>query len=1428
MKENWNKLKEMSPIEKKYMLVVLLTFLLLVIGFSYAYFQAQMNDGTSALTNVKTGTVDNLTFSLKDIDVTDDTKNDEHNSDEEHDNSDIVINANQKNFGPDSKSLGDGVELSAHLLANDDTNNANARYNLFFVIGENDFEYTTEEERPEIILEVIAPNNNPVDNIKGLKKVEGGYDITKKKHETFLITSDYDINANPESEQKWQVKVTLVNFKDKDQNDNTGKKLNAQVYITTEKMPSYALPEVKTSEVEKTYNTITFTPTVNKGTENVVKYYYGYEKAQTNDISLMSAETVRYEETTEPSYTFEGLQPNTTYTIYSYVEDESGMKSNTYQTNVTTNEYKGPIINGVTFERGLYSIKATVNAIGRDGEIATYHYYKDGELITSIASNEYTYEGLSDTSSYELKIEVEDSNHVKSTAYEKPVSTLEYVYPEVESVDVSDNTWYSVTLTTNTKESTNPIGEYSYQVEKKDGSVVQEWFVGSKTQVINDLEANQEYNVKIKLKDSIGRESKEEYVQAISTSEYNYVHIDVTPTITKDSIKLDVSATPGTGTITKYMYSKNGGENWTEFESIDSTHSYTFDSLTSDTEFPIWVKVIDSNNKESNIYKETLTTSYIEPTSQNVVLTKIDGTSIIATLNVTQGSRPFTTYYFKVNDGESYNSSSSNTYNFEMPKTGNIKVEAYAEDAKGHTTDHVITSYTNPSLGTLNVTSTYKSVSAIVEVTKGDADVESYCFKVNEGECKTPTSIEGNAITYTFDHTPDTIKDVTYNVSVYAIDKNKRESNTVSGSTTIKKYEKATVDISLEAGEANNFKVVATGHKGTGEIKGYKYSSDGSSWTEVENNTKHTFENMINTTNTLYVQIVDEYDYTNQASLTYVDPSVSLNFGTVNGTSIGVIASVTLSKLNGTNQSISKYEYSNGGSSYAQGTNNTYTFTVPVEDSPTLYAKVTDNYGRQGIGNIKYENPSIGTPTTSNPTWNSLDVSVTAKQGTANIARYYFSSNDGTSFGGAVANTTTTGTTTLTGLDPSKEYNIRAYVEDANGRRSKNSEVGTGTTADYTYPTVTITSMSVTLTSITVNVSATNGTGTIKAYRYYLDGVQKDENITPYLTDRYIFNEGITEGNTYTIKVQAVDSNGMVSAFNTNNQKEFKIEILAAKCINQQVSNCFTASNYLESTLYYHDSSSSKGAQDDSYRYEGYNYEYVNNYVCLDGTSTTTGTCANGDSDLYRIIGLFKNEDEKSEDYGQYEMKLIKYDYATTTELGTTGAFAAAYTAGDDYNGGDGYYKGNKANYSKIGGYYWSSKDNNVNDWSESELRKTNLNTTYLNYLKNTKKIDTDKLITTHTWSLNGIISEIPNKIGLMYASDYSYASWLSMGLNEWTISASSLNGDSAYYIGNTGILGYSIINLNANGIRPCFYLTSSVKLKGGDGSYSNPYRVGL
>ncbi len=338
-------------------------------------------------------------------------------------------------------------------------------------------------------------------------------------------------------------------------------------------------------------------------------------------------------------------------------------------------------------------------------------------------------------------------------------------------------------------------------------------------------------------------------------------------------------------------------------------------------------------------------------------------------------------------------------------------------------------------------------------------------------------------------------------------------------------------------------------------------------------------------------------------------------------------------------------------------------------------------------------------------------------------------------------------------------------------------------------------------------------------------------------------------------------------------QKEEKVLTLADFCTGEKISECFPENYKIDENIYFHNTDLEGGAMDDSYRYSGSDEE-VKNYVCLDGKTapTTTGPCDNGDADLYRIIGLFKN------DSGQYEMKLIKYDYATSAQLGEEGAYVSAYNYGDTNK-----YKGNQDNIDNIGGYYWTKHYNNVNEWAGStleevgsELRKTNLNTYYLDtYLKEEKGIDTDNLITTHTWSLNGHSTSsvtpkemydnemdkvesspsvptktktYPDKIGLMYVSDYGYAAspsstsnwttnvnkydsvtnsnWMHRGLYEWTISRISLEFDTAFAVHSGGNVSDGFVGGFQHGVRPSFYLSSEVQIKSGDGSYDSPYRL--
>ena len=286
-------------------------------------------------------------------------------------------------------------------------------------------------------------------------------------------------------------------------------------------------------------------------------------------------------------------------------------------------------------------------------------------------------------------------------------------------------------------------------------------------------------------------------------------------------------------------------------------------------------------------------------------------------------------------------------------------------------------------------------------------------------------------------------------------------------------------------------------------------------------------------------------------------------------------------------------------------------------------------------------------------------------------------------------------------------------------------------------------------------------------------------------------------------------------------------------------------------------------------RYEGAD---PNNYICLD--NKTEGTCSDS-SLLFRIIGLF-DEDTSSD--------------------GTTSSGTKKLLKVIDTN-----------NYGGTEGTAWSQTQADFkayNDWSEATL-KTELNGTYLTTLLGTSNVN-NKLssgIANAKWHLGGASSSNvttltadgiyaeernPNaiyidenyiinpssiyaKVGLMYPSDYGYATvggstinrtgcrakalhdydtadcynndWIFKSQSsfvddgdvddgEWLISPAT-NGTGVAVLDSTGLVflrgGSQTPVFSKLAVRPTFYLDSSVlKIVGtGDGTKDNAYRVG-
>ena len=286
-----------------------------------------------------------------------------------------------------------------------------------------------------------------------------------------------------------------------------------------------------------------------------------------------------------------------------------------------------------------------------------------------------------------------------------------------------------------------------------------------------------------------------------------------------------------------------------------------------------------------------------------------------------------------------------------------------------------------------------------------------------------------------------------------------------------------------------------------------------------------------------------------------------------------------------------------------------------------------------------------------------------------------------------------------------------------------------------------------------------------------------------------------------------------------------------------------------ENNLYLHDSTLENGAGDNSYRYAGPS-DSTNNFVCF-GYDSQDGTCPT--DNLYRIIGVFDGE-----------VKLIKYDYAKSTLLGTDGDYYNTYSGAGWSSSSYGTNKGQNSK-SEIGVYYWnySNGSSSTNDWTLSRLNTINLNKNYINNI-GTKW---SKKISDHIWKVGGntysnigeqtaptayqneINSPATNKtvdakVGLMYISDYGYAAsssswptmfksynnvtannWMHMGLLEWTLAPRLDLLNNVFGVRHTGYVS-SYSASNGDVVRPVFYLKSAISYGGGSGTAAKPILV--
>ncbi|HIQ94538.1 TPA: hypothetical protein IAB29_05360 [Candidatus Ventrenecus stercoripullorum] len=223
--------------------------------------------------------------------------------------------------------------------------------------------------------------------------------------------------------------------------------------------------------------------------------------------------------------------------------------------------------------------------------------------------------------------------------------------------------------------------------------------------------------------------------------------------------------------------------------------------------------------------------------------------------------------------------------------------------------------------------------------------------------------------------------------------------------------------------------------------------------------------------------------------------------------------------------------------------------------------------------------------------------------------------------------------------------------------------------------------------------------------------------------------------------------------------------------------------------------------------------------------------------ELWRIIGVFNNIDNGS-DTKETRLKIIKDEPYST-------------------------------------GMAWDT--DNINDWTTASLQEE-LNTTYLNSIQSPYK----EMISNAKWNLGGTANyktalasdwygyergttvysgsptEWTGQIGLMYPSDYGYATsggssvnrasclakelynwdsvsdcynndWLyKSGTYQWTLTPRSGSSNLVFFVYYDGYVNSNSALNASNAVSPALYLSSNVKISGGTGTSSDPYQLSL
>ena len=354
-----------------------------------------------------------------------------------------------------------------------------------------------------------------------------------------------------------------------------------------------------------------------------------------------------------------------------------------------------------------------------------------------------------------------------------------------------------------------------------------------------------------------------------------------------------------------------------------------------------------------------------------------------------------------------------------------------------------------------------------------------------------------------------------------------------------------------------------------------------------------------------------------------------------------------------------------------------------------------------------------------------------------------------------------------------------------------------------------------------INNSNQNITVEIGVRTGYSNSANNANNII-YNTNEVLITNRVDSTTAGTYKCDYINDNNCTEECYTVTENGYKNTYCDVVCTRLTASEEFTgyiASDYIESLLVSNPNTMNNDDPDNNVRYMGAN---PNNYVRFN-------------NELWRIIGVF---DVKSSVNGAYEKRLKIIRDESLGEMAWDSANTNNWTTASlqTYLNGDYYSSLTSEAQALIGDTYW-----NLGGTANYTSSSNGLASHFYGYERGTTVY-------------SGRPTYWVGKIGLMYPSDYGYATsggtttnrasclakemynWDSLSdcynndylynssSSQWTITPISNDSSLVFYVGNSGYVDDLNRVTNSLASRPVLYLKSTVEITGGDGTSGNPY----